>query len=89
MSSFGNLMMKLNADKTQMVSAEDALPGSSEPRFQVPETHAVLGTPLKPPFPEGIEVAYFRAREHELYYTTDEAKNDGSAVASFLGRGGS
>jgi peptide-methionine (S)-S-oxide reductase len=25
----------------------------------VPETHAVLGTPLKPPFPEGIEVAYF------------------------------
>jgi hypothetical protein len=35
------------------------------------------------------EIAYFRAREHELYYTTDEAKNDGSAVASFLGRGGS
>ena len=25
----------------------------------MPETHAVLGTPLKPPFPEGIEVAYF------------------------------
>jgi peptide-methionine (S)-S-oxide reductase len=49
----------LNSDKTQMVSAEDALPGSSEPRFPVPETHAVLGTPLKPPFPEGIEVAYF------------------------------
>ena len=23
------------------------------------DTHAVLGTPLKPPFPEGIEVAYF------------------------------
>jgi peptide-methionine (S)-S-oxide reductase len=49
----------LNADKTQMPSAEDALPGSSEPRFQVPETHEVLGTPLKPPFPDGIEVAYF------------------------------
>jgi peptide-methionine (S)-S-oxide reductase len=59
MSSIGKLMMKLNADKTQMVSAEDALPGRSEPSFQVPETHAVLGTPLKPPFPEGIEVAYF------------------------------
>jgi len=59
MSSIGKLMMMLNSDKTQMVSAEDALPGSSEPRFQVPETHAVLGTPLKPPFPEGIEVAYF------------------------------
>jgi peptide-methionine (S)-S-oxide reductase len=59
MSSIGKLMMVLNSDKTQMVSAEDALPGSSEPRFSVPETHAVLGTPLKPPFPEGIEVAYF------------------------------
>ncbi|MGH2940756.1 MAG: peptide-methionine (S)-S-oxide reductase MsrA [Solirubrobacterales bacterium] len=52
-------MMMLNSDKTEMVSAEDALPGRSEPGFPVPETHAVLGTPLKPPFPEGIEVAYF------------------------------
>jgi peptide-methionine (S)-S-oxide reductase len=59
MSSIGKLMMMLNADKTQMVSAEDALPGRSEPAFQVPETHEVLGNPLKPPFPEGIEVAYF------------------------------
>jgi peptide-methionine (S)-S-oxide reductase len=59
MSSIGKLMMMLNADKTQMVSAEDALPGRSEPSFQVPQTHAVLGTPLQPPFPEGIEVAYF------------------------------
>jgi peptide-methionine (S)-S-oxide reductase len=59
MSSIGKLMMMLNSDKTQMVSAEDALPGRSEPSFDVPETHAVLGTPLKPPFPEGIEVAYF------------------------------
>jgi peptide-methionine (S)-S-oxide reductase len=59
MSSIGKLMMMLNSDKTEMVSAEDALPGRSEPSFTVPETHAVLGTPLKPPFPEGIEVAYF------------------------------
>lgn len=59
MSSIGKLMMMLNSDKTEMVSAEDALPGRSEPGFPVPETHAVLGTPLKPPFPEGIEVAYF------------------------------
>jgi peptide-methionine (S)-S-oxide reductase len=59
MSSIGKLMMMLNPDKAAMVSAEDALPGRSEPSFQVPETHAVLGTPLKPPFPEGIEVAYF------------------------------
>ena len=55
----GKLMGMLNADKTQMVAPEDALPGRSEPAFPVPETHAVLGNPLKPPFPEGIEVAYF------------------------------
>jgi peptide-methionine (S)-S-oxide reductase len=59
MSSIGKLMMMLNADKSQMVAAEDALPGRSEPGFQVPKTHAVLGTPLQPPFPDGIEVAYF------------------------------
>ena len=55
----GKLMGMLNADKTQMVTPADALPGRSEPGFQVPETHEVLGNPLKPPFPEGIEVAYF------------------------------
>src|SRR5436190_2663524 len=55
----GKLMGMLNADKTQMVTPADALPGRSEPGFPVPETHAVLGTPLKPPFPEGIETAYF------------------------------
>jgi peptide-methionine (S)-S-oxide reductase len=59
MSSLGKLMMMLNPNKTQMVTAEDALPGRSEPGYKVPETHAVLGTPLKPPFPEGIETAYF------------------------------
>jgi peptide-methionine (S)-S-oxide reductase len=59
MNSLGKLMMMLNPDKTEMVTAEDALPGRSEPGYQVPETHAVLGTPLKPPFPEGIETAYF------------------------------
>jgi peptide-methionine (S)-S-oxide reductase len=55
----GKLMGMLNADKTEMVAPADALPGRSEPGFSVPETHAVLGNPLKPPFPDGIEVAYF------------------------------
>jgi peptide-methionine (S)-S-oxide reductase len=59
MSSIGKLMMMLNPDKAEMVSAEDALPGRSEPAYQVPETHTVLGTPLAPPFPDGIETAYF------------------------------
>ncbi|MBA3864807.1 MAG: peptide-methionine (S)-S-oxide reductase MsrA [Solirubrobacterales bacterium] len=52
-------MRMLNPEKTRMPSPEDALPGRSEPAFTVPETHAVLGTPIKPPFPEGIETAYF------------------------------
>jgi peptide-methionine (S)-S-oxide reductase len=59
MNSLGKLMTMLNPEKTQMVAPEDALPGRSGPSFDVPATHAVLGTPLKPPFPEGIEVAYF------------------------------
>ena len=52
-------MTMLNPEKTRMVTAEEALPGRSERPFDVPATHAVLGTPLEPPFPEGIEVAYF------------------------------
>jgi peptide-methionine (S)-S-oxide reductase len=46
-------------DKTVMVTPERALPGRPAPAFAVPERHAVLGTPLQPPFPEGLEVAYF------------------------------
>jgi peptide-methionine (S)-S-oxide reductase len=41
-----------------MVSAEDALPGRSVP-VPVPARHAVLGTPLAGPYPEGTEVAEF------------------------------
>jgi len=44
--------------KTAMPAPEDTLPGRSKPTFDVPEHHAVLGTPLQPPFPDGIETAY-------------------------------
>jgi peptide-methionine (S)-S-oxide reductase len=44
--------------KTQMVAPDEALPGRDTP-LDVPELHAVLGTPLKPPYPEGSEVAEF------------------------------
>ena len=44
--------------KSQMVSPEQALPGRSTP-MPVPARHEVLGTPLKPPYPEGSEVAEF------------------------------
>src|SRR6476620_7101717 len=41
-----------------MVDPERALPGRTE-ELRVPERHAVLGTPLKPPFPDGVETAIF------------------------------
>src|ERR1043165_5131107 len=44
--------------KTDMPTAEDALPGRPE-RMRVPDKHYVLGTPLEPPFPEGMERAVF------------------------------
>ena len=42
----------------RMPSAEEALPGRAEP-MRVPEKHAVLGSRLRPPFPEGSERAIF------------------------------
>ncbi len=47
-------MFLFQRDKTNMVSAEDALPGRDVP-LSVPSRHEVLGTPLVPPFPEGYE----------------------------------
>ncbi len=45
-------------DKSALVTPEDALPGSPD-EMQVPDRHYVLDTPLKPPFPEGLEQAVF------------------------------
>ncbi len=44
--------------KTVMPSAADALPGRSS-EMRVPEKHYVFDTPLKPPFPAGLELAMF------------------------------
>jgi peptide-methionine (S)-S-oxide reductase len=44
--------------KTKMVDADEALPGRNEP-MPVPDRHAVLGTGLRPPYPDGTEVAEF------------------------------
>ncbi|MEU6809255.1 peptide-methionine (S)-S-oxide reductase MsrA [Streptomyces sp. NPDC046831] len=38
---------------------EQALKGRPEPAFTVPERHTVLGTPLRGPYPEGLEIADF------------------------------
>jgi peptide-methionine (S)-S-oxide reductase len=51
-------MRSFFTSKTAMVEAADALPGRDTP-VRVAERHAVLGTPLQPPFPAGIRVAYF------------------------------
>ena len=45
-------------EKTKMIERERALAGRSE-EMAVPETHYVLGTPLRPPFPDGLETAVF------------------------------
>ncbi len=38
---------------------QQALPGRSQPAFEVPERHAVLGTPIAGPVPDGMAEAFF------------------------------
>jgi peptide-methionine (S)-S-oxide reductase len=45
-------------EKSKMIDAERALPGR-ESEIPVPDRHFVLGTPLKPPFPDGFQGAVF------------------------------
>ncbi len=52
MSLFGRLMAPAAVD------AANALPGR-EQAIEVPERHEVLGSPLRPPFPAGVEQAIF------------------------------
>ena len=51
--------MLFSRHKTKMIDPADALPGRDAPAFAVPDTHAVLGTPITPPFPAGLETAVF------------------------------
>jgi peptide-methionine (S)-S-oxide reductase len=51
-------MFGLFEKKTQVISAEDALPGRDTP-MRVSALHFVLGTPITEPFPEGTEQAVF------------------------------
>jgi len=46
--------MALFRKEAEMVTAEQALPGRAE-AMPVPERHEVLGTPMTPPFPDGME----------------------------------
>ncbi|MEA2583653.1 MAG: peptide-methionine (S)-S-oxide reductase [Thermomicrobiales bacterium] len=51
--------MLFGRHKTKMIAADEALTGRAQPAFGVPDRHAVLGTPIKPPFPAGLESAVF------------------------------
>jgi peptide-methionine (S)-S-oxide reductase len=50
--------MFVSRRKTRMPTEAEALPGRDTP-VPVPDRHAVLGTPLTPPFPAGLETALF------------------------------
>ncbi len=51
--------MLFSKHKSQMVDAKHALAGRETRPFEVPEQHFVLGTPLEPPFPDGMQRALF------------------------------
>ncbi len=45
--------------KSTMIAPDEALGGREAPAFDIPAKHAVLGTPIQPPFPDGMERAEF------------------------------
>src|SRR5450759_5363269 len=51
-------MRLFGRDSTSMVEPAAAPPGRVE-AIRVPELHAVLGTPLQGPFPDGVQTAIF------------------------------
>jgi peptide-methionine (S)-S-oxide reductase len=50
--------MLFQPQKSRLPGPDERLPGRSE-KMPVPATHFVLGTPLSPPFPDGMELALF------------------------------
>ena len=50
--------MLFSKRQAPMVDPAEALPGRSA-EMPVPDKHYVLGTPLKGPFPEGVQTAIF------------------------------
>jgi len=51
--------MLFNRSKTEMVAPERALKGRDHYEFAIPATHYVKGTPLQPPFPDGMATVVF------------------------------
>ena len=67
-------MFLFDKSKTTLVDPEKALPGRDTP-VAVPEKHFVLGTPIAPPYPEGMERAVFGMGcfwgDEELFWAVD------------------
>ncbi len=67
-------MFLFDKSKTKLVEPEKALPGRDTP-VAVPEKHFVLGTPIAPPYPEGMERAVFGMGcfwgDEELFWQAD------------------
>jgi peptide-methionine (S)-S-oxide reductase len=67
--------MLFGRKNTSMPDPESALPGRESSPFAVPDRHTVLGNGLQPPYPDGIEVAYFALGcfwgAERLYWTLD------------------
>ncbi len=53
------ILDRLLGRKDSLPTPENALPGRSRPPFDIPATHAVLGTPIQPPFPDTMRTAVF------------------------------
>jgi peptide-methionine (S)-S-oxide reductase len=51
-----SFLTDLFKDRSRMITAENALPGRTT-EMPVAERHFVLGTPLRPPFPDGMQSA--------------------------------
>ena len=47
--------MLFHRQKTNLISADEALPGHDVEALPMQLNHEVLGTPIKPPFPEGLQ----------------------------------
>lgn len=53
------LLERFLGKKDVMPTPSTALEGRPTPAFDIPSRHAVLGTPIQPPFPAGLETAVF------------------------------
>jgi peptide-methionine (S)-S-oxide reductase len=68
--------MLFSRSKTELVSADKALPGRDTYAYSLPRDHFVTGRPIQPPFPSGTVTAMFGlgcfwGAEREFWQTPD------------------